>query len=223
MNRTLLSVALCAAGFFGVVGSTGAQIAGSTTVGVVVEATQITAGWSVKKTILGKTVYNEKGDKIGKVDDLIIDPEKNVSYLIVGAGGFVGLGRHDVAIPIAKTQEQNGKLVMTGATKDSVKAMPQFTYAKDTGARDRFVAKAEDDIAKAKVEVADLQKKAGDSKTEAKAKLDREVSAVQADLKAAEDKLGEMKVAGAARWKEFEAGVSAAMLRMRKSLATAMG
>ena len=59
-------------------------------------------GWSVKKTLMGKTIYNDVGQKIGTVEDLIVSPERNVSYVIVGAGGLVGVGRHDVAIPVAQ-------------------------------------------------------------------------------------------------------------------------
>ena len=63
------------------------------------------------------------------MDDLIISPERDVSYVIVGAGGFICIGRHDVAIPVNQIKNQAGKLVMAGATKDMIKAMPQFTYA----------------------------------------------------------------------------------------------
>lgn len=52
---------------------------------------------------------------VGKVQDLIISPDANVSYVIVSAGGFVGIGRHDVAIPVTQIQGPSGKLVMTGA------------------------------------------------------------------------------------------------------------
>jgi sporulation protein YlmC with PRC-barrel domain len=90
-------------------------------------------GWSVKKTLMGKTIYNDAGVKVGKVEDLIISPDKNVSYLIVGAGGFVGIGRHDVAIPVSQIQDKAGKLVLPGATKDTIKGMPEFAYAKDAG------------------------------------------------------------------------------------------
>jgi sporulation protein YlmC with PRC-barrel domain len=96
----------------------------------VTESTQVAMGWSVKKTLMGKTIYNDAGVKVGKVEDLIISPDKNVSYLIVGAGGFVGIGRHDVAIPVSQIQDQAGKLVLPGATKDTIKGMPEFAYAK---------------------------------------------------------------------------------------------
>lgn len=197
------------------------QVAGtSTTIGVsVTESTQIATGWSVKKTILGKDIYNDHGNKVGKVEDLIISPDRAVSYVIVGAGGFVGIGRHDVAIPMAQIQNQNGKLVMPGATKDIIKSLPAFEYADDTARRDQFVAKAEQDIAKAKARVAELDKRASaTANAEAKAKLDKISSAAQADLKMAESKLSELKHASVNRWREFDASVTAAIARLQKSV-----
>jgi hypothetical protein len=87
-------------------GNTAAQVAGSTTVGVTAaEMKEIVLGWSAKQQLLGKNIYNENNEKIGKVEDIIIAPDKSISYLIISAGGFVGLGKHDVAIPIAQVQE----------------------------------------------------------------------------------------------------------------------
>ena len=115
----------------GAPGRTGAQVAGSTTVGVTVEEMKVVAvGWSAKKKILGKAVYNEKNEKIGTVEDLIITPEKSVSYAIIGVGGFLGMGKHDVAIPVGQFKEDKGRIVLAGATKDALKAMPKFEYAK---------------------------------------------------------------------------------------------
>ena len=108
-----------------------AQVAGSTTVGVTVEEMKVVAlGWSAKKKILGKAVYNDKNEKIGTVDDLIITPDKSVSYAIIGAGGFLGMGKHDVAVPVGQFKEDKGRIVLAGATKDALKAMPKFEYAK---------------------------------------------------------------------------------------------
>lgn len=39
------------------------------------------------------------------------------------------MGRHDVAIPVWQTQNENGKLVLPGATKDVVKSLPSFITA----------------------------------------------------------------------------------------------
>lgn len=201
-----------------------AQVAGGTTTAVTItETTQIATGWSVKKTLLGKTIYNESGDKVGKVDDLIISPDKNVSYIIVGAGGFVGIGRHDVAIPVSQIKDQAGRLVMAGATKAMIKAMPEFTYASDTSRRDQFMATADKDIAKGKAKMGELEKKAAAATTEAKGKLGVQITALQVDIQSAESKLRDMRQATAARWHEFEADVGAATARLRKSIESATG
>jgi hypothetical protein len=112
-------------------GYAAAQVAGSTTVGVAVEEMKTVAlGWSVKRQILGQAVYNEQKQRVGKIDDLIIAPDTAVSFVIVGAGGFVGLGKHDVAIPVTQLKQQDGKFVLPGATKEAIKALPKFEYAR---------------------------------------------------------------------------------------------
>jgi sporulation protein YlmC with PRC-barrel domain len=108
-----------------------AQVAGSTKLGVQsTEMRAVATGWSAKKQILGKTVYNEQNQKVGTIDDLIVAPDTTVSFAIVGAGGFAGLGKHDVAIPMNQLKEQNGRIILPGATKEAIKALPKFEYAK---------------------------------------------------------------------------------------------
>lgn len=224
MRRSSI-VAMTLFGTLCMTGLARAQVAGATTSTnlIVGESTQIAMGWSVKKTLMGKTIYSDVGQKIGTVEDLIISPERSVSYVIVGAGGFVGVGRHDVAIPVAQIQDQSGKLVMPGATKDMIKALPDFDYTYDTTRRDKFVATAEQDIAKGKTRVADLEKKTDALSTDAKVKVDQQLTTLRGDVKVAEAKLAEMKQAAANRWKEFEAGVSAATARLRKAVDVAIG
>jgi sporulation protein YlmC with PRC-barrel domain len=108
-------------------------VAGSETVllGVTVtELTNVVNGWSVKKKVLGKPVYNDKKEKVGTVEDIIIAPDKVVTYAIIGAGGFLGMDKHDVAIPVKQFKVVDGKFTLPGATKDAIKKMPAFKYAK---------------------------------------------------------------------------------------------
>jgi hypothetical protein len=78
-----------------------AQVAGSTQLGVATaELRELTKGWSAKRQILGQPVYNNKDERVGQIEDIIVAPDKTISYAIVGAGGFLGLGKHDVAIPV---------------------------------------------------------------------------------------------------------------------------
>ena len=125
-------VAVMASVMWALVGGTAlGQVAGSTTIGVTVEEQKsLVVGWSAKKHILGEAVYNSSDEKIGAVEDLIITREKAVSYAIVGTGGFLGIDRHDVAIPIGQLKRQGDKLMLPGATKEGLKALPQFEYAK---------------------------------------------------------------------------------------------
>jgi uncharacterized protein YrrD len=88
----------------------------------------VTKGWSVKRTILGQPVYNEKDERVGSVDDIIVT-DKAVSYGIVNAGGFLGLTKHNVAIPVSQFKLVDNKLVLPGATKEALKASPEFRYA----------------------------------------------------------------------------------------------
>ena len=107
-----------------------AQVAGSTLLGVsVAELQEVVKGWSVKRTVLGQPVYNDKNEKVGSVDDIIITPDKAVSYAIIGTGGFLGLAKHDVAIPVSQFKLVDKELVLPGATKEALKAIPEFQYA----------------------------------------------------------------------------------------------
>jgi sporulation protein YlmC with PRC-barrel domain len=132
MKRSIAIAATAGAVLFGPVGtSQGQQAVGSTQLGVAVaELRDVTVGWSAKRQVLGQSVYNDKGEAIGKVDDIIIAPDKAVSFAVIGAGGFLGVGKHDVAIPVSQLKQSDGKFVLAGATKDVIKAMPPFEYAR---------------------------------------------------------------------------------------------
>jgi len=128
MKNTLHTALMGTALVIGALGSTAtwAQQAGTTTVAA--EYKELLEGWSVNKQFIGATVYNEDNAKVGKISDVIIAPDGMLSYAIVGAGGFVGLGAHNVAIPIGKMKRGDDKLVLPGATKDAIKALPPFKY-----------------------------------------------------------------------------------------------
>jgi sporulation protein YlmC with PRC-barrel domain len=86
----------------------------------------LSRGWSVKDKIMGKSVYNENKEKIGTIDDLIVTSDRSLSYAIIGVGGFLGMGKHDVAIPMSQLKANQDGFVLPGATKDALKAMPEY-------------------------------------------------------------------------------------------------
>ena len=107
LNKMLAAIGVAAALSLGAA-SAYAQAPRSHTVGVTKGDQKVVAtGWSVKKDIMGKEVYNDNNEKIGSVDDLIVSRNKSLSYAIIGVGGFLGIGTHDVAIPMNQIKSRN--------------------------------------------------------------------------------------------------------------------
>ena len=109
-----------------------AQVAGSERLGVAeAEIRDVKLGWSAKRQVLGQPVFNDQNEQIGAVEDVIIDPEREISYAIVGVGGFLGLGEREVAIPSGQLRPTDDGFLLPGATKDALRAMPEFEYAEE--------------------------------------------------------------------------------------------
>jgi sporulation protein YlmC with PRC-barrel domain len=107
-----------------------AQVAGRATLGItVVEQQQLVMGYSAKKDLLNKPVMNDQNQKVGTVDDLIVSKDRSITAAIVSTGGFVGMGKHDVAIPTDQFKMDGGKIMLPGATKDALKSLPEFRYS----------------------------------------------------------------------------------------------
>ena len=129
--RSFALTALMLAGF-GAPDIGHAQVAGSTTFSAdVVDVQLVAMGWSAKKQILGTSVYNDADELVGKIADIIVAPDSSVSTAIIGVGGFIGVGRHEVAIPVSFFRLDEGKhaLRLPGATRALIKSLPEFKYA----------------------------------------------------------------------------------------------
>jgi sporulation protein YlmC with PRC-barrel domain len=110
-----------------------AEVAGPAALGV--SSTElrevVTLGWSAKRQVLGEPVYNEKTERIGTVDDIVIAADMARSYAIIGVGGFLGVGKRDIVVRLSQLIRQvDGSFVLVGATKDVLKALPPFEYAR---------------------------------------------------------------------------------------------
>ena len=94
--------------------------------------TTIPAGTTVTN-FYKQNVYDPSDNKIGDIDDVLIDKAGNVSAMIVSVGGFLGMGEKDVAIPFSDVHasEKNNKwYLVLNTTKDALKTAPGFTYDK---------------------------------------------------------------------------------------------
>jgi sporulation protein YlmC with PRC-barrel domain len=124
-----------------------------TTTETIIRASQ----WRASK-LIGVDVYNTANEKLGDISDILLDQSGKVSGVIIGVGGFLGLGERDVLVGLDKldlvkeplpstTGAATGSLTQTArsaraanekwypdhavmnATKDQLKAMPQFKYS----------------------------------------------------------------------------------------------
>ncbi|WNC95545.1 PRC-barrel domain-containing protein (plasmid) [Paraburkholderia sp. FT54] len=92
------------------------------------DVVQVASGYWASK-VIGSPVYNESRDAIGTINDLIVSPKDNVTYAILSVGGFPGLGTHLIAVPFVRLQVAGTEMRLPGATRDSLKALPEFRYA----------------------------------------------------------------------------------------------
>jgi hypothetical protein len=105
-------------------------VAGAATIGVTVAQADLVATGHRASKLLHADVYNDQDQKIGKIDDLVIAPDGTLSVAVVNVGGFLGVARHRVAIPVEQFSEITPKrIVLPGATKEALKDAPEFKYA----------------------------------------------------------------------------------------------
>jgi len=129
--------------------------------------------WRASK-LVGLNVYNDSNESLGSINDLLTEKGGNIKAVVIGVGGFLGVGEHLVAVPLDKVKFVDEPIAYTGAsssapatggarpstnttttgaattataapkknpwypdhamlsaTKDQLKAMPEFKYSTD--------------------------------------------------------------------------------------------
>jgi sporulation protein YlmC with PRC-barrel domain len=90
--------------------------------------------WRASK-VVGLNVYNDKNESLGSINDLLTDKDGNIKAVVLGVGGFLGVGEHLVAVPFDKIKFVNQPVVFTsasGATNTGAGGTPSSTVT--TGA-----------------------------------------------------------------------------------------
>lgn len=98
--------------------------------------------------IKGVDVYDDRNEKIGDIDDVLMDQHGNVKGVVIGVGGFLGVGERNIAVPFNElhwqmnttapakgqqvAQNQNvdhpTRATLPGVTKDQLQQAPEFKY-----------------------------------------------------------------------------------------------
>jgi sporulation protein YlmC with PRC-barrel domain len=80
--------------------------------------------------LLGQKILNNARDKVGDVNDVILDRAGKVSKVVVGVGGFLGIGEKNVALDFDKLAISQGSgnqlSVMVAETKEALLAAPEW-------------------------------------------------------------------------------------------------
>ena len=134
------------------------------------DASSLKGSWRTSK-LVGLNVYNDSNESLGSINDLLTDKNGDIKAVVIGVGGFLGVGEHLVAVALDKVKFVDEPIAYTGAstapatggarpststttgaattapapavkknpwypdhamlsaTKDQLKAMPEFKYA----------------------------------------------------------------------------------------------
>ena len=81
------------------------------------------------KKLIGEDVRNAAGDRVGDINTVILDKSGQVKTVVVGVGGFLGVGEKEVAMAWHDLKmAPNGDYVIANVTKDQLKAMPEYKF-----------------------------------------------------------------------------------------------
>jgi len=83
--------------------------------------------------LVGKAVRNTNGEKIGDIEAVYVTPSGQIDSVIIGVGGFLGMGEREVAVKWTDLKvSADGDVITSAMTKDSLKALPEYTYKDKT-------------------------------------------------------------------------------------------
>jgi sporulation protein YlmC with PRC-barrel domain len=82
------------------------------------DSSSLQGNWRASK-VVGLNVYNESNESLGSINDLLTDKSGNIKAVIIGVGGFLGVGEHLVAVPFDKLKFVNEPVAYTGAAGGS--------------------------------------------------------------------------------------------------------
>ncbi len=92
-----------------------------------------TGNWRASK-VVGLSVYNDKNESLGSINDLLTDKSGKIVAVVIGVGGFLGVGEHLVAIPFEKVKFVNEPIAYTGAANAPANAPARPGSTTTTGA-----------------------------------------------------------------------------------------
>jgi sporulation protein YlmC with PRC-barrel domain len=81
--------------------------------------------------LMGTTTVGPDGEEVGEVEDLIFDEQEKITGVVIGVGGFLGIGKKEVGLDwdqaaLAEDKDAGTKKIMINLTKADLEAAPDF-------------------------------------------------------------------------------------------------
>ena len=83
-------------------------------------------------SLMRTDVYNLQDERLGRIEDLVIGGGREIAAIVIGVGGFLGIGERYAALPpsaVVLTRQPNGSVrAVVDATRDQLRNSPEFKY-----------------------------------------------------------------------------------------------
>jgi len=109
------SALLASAAFAQTPAATTTDQAGAATTTPAATASSFQDHWRASK-MAGLSVYNDKNESVGSINDMLTDKSGSIKAVIIGVGGFLGVGEHLVAVPFDKVKFVSEPVAYTSAS-----------------------------------------------------------------------------------------------------------
>ena len=97
------------------------------------DASSLKGSWRTSK-LVGLNVYNDSNEKVGSINDLLTDKSGDIKAVVIGVGGFLGVGEHLVAVPLDKVKFVDEPIAYTGAASAPASGGARPSSTTTTGA-----------------------------------------------------------------------------------------
>lgn len=113
--------------------------AGTSTAPAVAFVDKQSVGEASHSSIVGLAVKNTADEKIGDVNYLVMDPKGQVTTVVIGVGGFLGMGEKNVGVPYSSlslmTDKDGNKIATIATTKAALESAPKYEWTEKTTAQ----------------------------------------------------------------------------------------
>jgi sporulation protein YlmC with PRC-barrel domain len=133
MTAGIVGSALLATAAFAQSPSTSTTTAPAATAAPAAADTTFNGNWRTSK-VVGLNVYNEANESLGSINDLLTDKEGNIKAVVIGVGGFLGVGERLIAVPYDKIKFSNEPVKMNTASSGSAGTGGSTSSGMTTGA-----------------------------------------------------------------------------------------